>query len=279
MTWFKIDDSFYDHPKVFDASDSAVALWVRAGCWSARNLTDGVIPGRLAFRLCDDPMKAAAELVERRLWEQIGDDYLFHDWHEYQPAREDVLRKRDEAAERMRAHRAKQAQARSGTRSPERSPERSGELHAKFAPPDPTRPDQGSKEPSLFTADAVDTHTEKPGPNRRKPETEAPEFFPITEKMRDWARKEVPAVADALEFHTKEFLDHHAAKGNRFRDWGRAWHKWMRNAAKFAAERQSRPNNVVAIRGNDRMAAKHDMLAEAMERARVLDALEAGGMA
>jgi hypothetical protein len=44
LTWFKIDDSFYDHPKVFDAPDCAVALWTRAGTWSARNLTDGFVP-------------------------------------------------------------------------------------------------------------------------------------------------------------------------------------------------------------------------------------------
>jgi hypothetical protein len=46
VTWFKVDDSFYDHPKVFDLPDSAVALWTRAGCWSARNYIDVHIQGR-----------------------------------------------------------------------------------------------------------------------------------------------------------------------------------------------------------------------------------------
>jgi hypothetical protein len=52
MTWFKIDDSFYDHPKVFDAPDCAVALWTRAGTWSARNLTDGFVPTGMPARFC-----------------------------------------------------------------------------------------------------------------------------------------------------------------------------------------------------------------------------------
>lgn len=259
MTWFKIDDSFYDHPKVFDASDSAVALWVRAGCWSARNLTDGVIPGRLAFRLCDDPMKAAAELVERGLWEQVGDDYVFHDWHDYQPAREDVLAKREEARERMRAHRAKRAQE----RSPERSPERSRELQAKFAPPDPTRPDPTSPNGERETsADADGTlfppqEPEKPKKGRRKPEVPLPGNFAITDAMRAWADKNAPGVD--IDRATAKFRNHAQANDRRQRDWTAAWRNWLLN------ERPA-PNNVVAIRStqpND----KQDMLARAMQRA------------
>lgn len=265
MTWFKIDDSFYDHPKVFDASDSAVALWVRAGCWSARNLTDGEVPGRLAFRLCDDPMGAVAELVERGLWEQVGDDYVFHDWHDYQPAREDVLAKREEARERMRALRAKRSKARSPERSREQTAnerENNPRTFADRSQP-PTRPDQSSKELSLFTADAVEQETE--GPSRRNPETDAPETFPITEKMRAWARKEVPLVADDLERHTADFLDFHAAKGNRFRDWSRAWHKWMRKAAEIA----QRSGNAVAVRRTtgSNQSNDQDIFARQMARA------------
>ena len=90
MTWFKVDDSFYDHPKVFDAPDAAVALWVRAGCWSARNLTDGFVPSGLPARLCDDHETAVRELVARGLWERAKGGYRFHDWSRYQPTRESV---------------------------------------------------------------------------------------------------------------------------------------------------------------------------------------------
>lgn len=30
VAWFNVDDSFYDHPKVWDAPDCAVSLWARA---------------------------------------------------------------------------------------------------------------------------------------------------------------------------------------------------------------------------------------------------------
>lgn len=107
MTWFKVDDSFYDHPKVFDAPDCALALWVRAGSWSARNLTDGFVPANMPARLCDDPDTAVKELIDRGLWRRTKRGYQFHDWTVYQPSREEVERDRAAAAERQRRRRAR----------------------------------------------------------------------------------------------------------------------------------------------------------------------------
>src|SRR5690606_27428588 len=106
MTWFKVDDSFYDHPKIFDAPDCAVALWVRAGCWSARNLTDGFVPTNMPARLCDDTERAVRELIQRGLWKRAKGGYQFHDWSDYQPTRASVEEQRAAARERMRKLRA-----------------------------------------------------------------------------------------------------------------------------------------------------------------------------
>lgn len=99
MTWFKVDDSFYDHPKVFDAPDCAVALWTRAGTWSARNLTDGFVPSGLPARLCDDPDTAVGQLMNRGLWKRAKGGYQFHDWAKYQPSAESVKDLREKRAE------------------------------------------------------------------------------------------------------------------------------------------------------------------------------------
>lgn len=101
--WFKVDDSFYDHPKVFDAPDSAVALWIRAGSWSARNLTDGFVPANLPARLCDDPDTAIRQLIDRGLWRRTKGGYLFHEWAHYQPTADEtreLKRKRTEAGKK-----------------------------------------------------------------------------------------------------------------------------------------------------------------------------------
>jgi hypothetical protein len=91
MTWFKVDDSFYDHPKVFDAPDCAVSLWTRAGTWSARNLTNGFVPAGMPARLCEDPERAVRELLNRSLWSRSKGGYQFHDWIQYQPTREEAM--------------------------------------------------------------------------------------------------------------------------------------------------------------------------------------------
>lgn len=103
MTWFKVDDSFYDHPKVFDAPDCAVALWTRAGTWSARNLTDGFVPSGMPARLCDDPDTAVRELVRRGLWSRSSGGYQFHDWATYQPSSAETRALREKRAAAGRA--------------------------------------------------------------------------------------------------------------------------------------------------------------------------------
>jgi hypothetical protein len=95
--WFRVDDTFPDHPKVLELPDCAVALWTRAGAWSARNLTDGFIPGRLIARYCEDPERAVDALVRNGLWVSTPDGLRFHDWADYNPTKDlvDVRRKID----------------------------------------------------------------------------------------------------------------------------------------------------------------------------------------
>ncbi|MFC5993529.1 hypothetical protein ACFQE5_04775 [Pseudonocardia hispaniensis] len=116
MTWFKVDDSFYDHPKMFDAPDAAVALWTRAGSWSARNLQDGFVPAGMPQRLCDDPEKAIEELINRGVWRRTRGGYQFHDWLHYNPSKDKVLADRAKDAEKKRQARAALAQKRRSTR-------------------------------------------------------------------------------------------------------------------------------------------------------------------
>jgi hypothetical protein len=109
VTWFKVDDGFYDHPKVNDLRSGscysdAIALWLLAGSWSSRYLTDGVVPESQVRRF-GLKRPAAAELVRVRLWYEIDDGYAFHEWAEHQPTRDDVRTRRKSATDRQRRHR------------------------------------------------------------------------------------------------------------------------------------------------------------------------------
>jgi len=76
----------------------------------------------------------------------------------------------------------------------------------------------------------------------------APDQFPITAALKEWATKSGCGHLN-LKSETAKFLDHHAAKGSRFVDWNRAWQKWMRQAAEWATQngrgtQQQRPADV-----------------------------------
>lgn len=117
MTWFKIDDGFADHPKV-DAlhegkhAEAALALWVLAGAWCAKQLTDGHVPaGRVRrFGLRNSDV-AASELVRVGLWIEVNGGYQFHQWTEHQPTREDVLDERERKKKNQRESRRRRRQA------------------------------------------------------------------------------------------------------------------------------------------------------------------------
>ena len=93
MTWFKVDDGFYDHPKSARISLAATGLWVRAGSWCGKQEHDGIIPSYMLPMLANGAStrttnRLVAELVEAGLWEEVqGIGWLVHDWHLYQPSR------------------------------------------------------------------------------------------------------------------------------------------------------------------------------------------------
>lgn len=108
MTWFKVDDGFWSHPKTAGLSDPAIATWVRAGSYSCQHLTDGFISAPM-LRMFGDA-DTAAELVAAGLWEPATGGWLFHDWAEYQETGEAVKKRREQARERQRRSRERRGQ-------------------------------------------------------------------------------------------------------------------------------------------------------------------------
>ena len=106
MSWFKIDDNFWSHPKTVGLSSDAVALWVRAGSYCGNHLTDGVVP-RHIMPMIQGTEAAAKELVEAGMWLDHIDGWVFHDWHAYQPTRAKVEADRAKTKDRVAKHRAK----------------------------------------------------------------------------------------------------------------------------------------------------------------------------
>jgi len=104
MPWFKVDDGFSTSRKVIQIPRrdrfQAIGLWLMAGNFAAKELTDGHIP---AYVL--DEMGAPDELVELLisvgLWDRDEQGEIwFHDWCEYQPSASEYREKRKQVSEK-----------------------------------------------------------------------------------------------------------------------------------------------------------------------------------
>lgn len=106
MPWFRLEDSFYNHPKVNRAGNAAIGLWVRCGTYSAQYLTDGRIPEDIA-RLYGRTRDIEA-LIAARMWEPNGDGFLIPDYLQYNPSKKQVLEERAAARQRQAKRRRTQ---------------------------------------------------------------------------------------------------------------------------------------------------------------------------
>lgn len=112
MPWFNVDDGFYDHPKVSPLKMAARGLWVTAGSYCQKHLTDGVISQRQVKQLGGTRAQTDA-LIASGLWEQFTVDdqvfYRFHDYLNYQRSRNRVETEREQNKKRQQKHRATKA--------------------------------------------------------------------------------------------------------------------------------------------------------------------------
>jgi hypothetical protein len=228
VTWFKVDDSFYDHPKIMGVSLAARGLWTACGSYAARHLTNGYVADLVIAMIgAAEADTCRRELIDAGLWKPATGGVQFHDWDEYQPSRETVLAERAAARERQR--RAREAarlkrdiDSTEGVSHAVTSPEVTDESRrlSRAPRPDPTRPVVPTELP-LGAA-----------PARAPRATRIPADFAVTDLMRAWAAKNVPGID--VDAQTEKFRDHHTAKGSAMKDWIAAWRNWMRNAPQFS---------------------------------------------
>ena len=123
MTWGKVSDDLHSHPKWTGASIGAKALWVTALSYCSSYLTDGRVstsehlPALAVetFGLTPSSLRkassAAAELVERGLWELAEGGYRFHDWGDCNPSAKVVNKRRKKDKRREWLHKTAEGRA------------------------------------------------------------------------------------------------------------------------------------------------------------------------
>lgn len=106
MTWAKVDDRLHSHPKAQSAGPAAMGLWVLAMSHCMAYLTDGNVTRKTVESLVgSDGVSMANRLVAVGLWEHVGEDFRFHDWHGYQPSARKIKAERKATATRVKRHR------------------------------------------------------------------------------------------------------------------------------------------------------------------------------
>ena len=99
MTWAKLDDGFFDHPKARAAGKDGRSLFLASLCHCAHNLTDGLVqPHDLPLLAVEAGVKAtvARKLVEVGLWREVPEGWLIRDFLQYNPSSGEVRQQRDE---------------------------------------------------------------------------------------------------------------------------------------------------------------------------------------
>lgn len=110
MSWVRLDDGFHDHRKTLAVSLEAVGLYALGLTWASRQETNGTLPKRIARHLARvgdaaNICEQADELVAAGLWHDDGEQYVIHDFLDYNPSAKSRASKKKEARERMRVFR------------------------------------------------------------------------------------------------------------------------------------------------------------------------------
>lgn len=100
MSWLRVDDKAAFNRKVLKAGNEAFGALIRMGCWSADHLTDGVIPVETAL------LVASEDTIERLcgvgFLERKGEDYIVHNYLEYNPSADQIRSHREETSNARR---------------------------------------------------------------------------------------------------------------------------------------------------------------------------------
>lgn len=87
MSWIRIDDHFYDHPKWATADGDSIAMWLAAMAWCNRNESfDGYIPAHKIAGLIKvrNAKATCTDLVKREALSRHGDGFLIRNYAEWQ---------------------------------------------------------------------------------------------------------------------------------------------------------------------------------------------------
>ena len=239
MDWCRLSTSFYLDIALLRAGESAEVLFLRCLAYAGAQESGGVIPNEVIPMLTPTKTKARVDaLVREGLLVREETGVRVRSWDRWQESL-------DVESERRRKDRERKVRERAIARELSLVPSLDEPPSSLDASQDAVQKDPRtvySKKPRIEVEVEVEETSSPRARRTRKADTDAPDVFPITESMRDWGRQHAPLVDGTKQ--TRQFLDHHRAKGSVFKDWTAAWRTWMGNAQSYA-ERDRAASGIV----------------------------------
>lgn len=212
MPWARVEETLDENQKLAGVSDAGFRLWILAITWSNRKLQDGFIPKTQPMKLVAlrRPDVTIKELIEAKLWHQSGrpcrsclelraakgvtdeiplGGYLIHHYHEFQPSKWSVLKKREEMRAIGRRGGQASVEAKRDIQAPRLNEEGSDEeevnRHAK----------RGAQPPRLSAT--LERHANRSAQAPRS--TETPEMASATLERHAQPRTPVPPSSGSID--------------------------------------------------------------------------------
>lgn len=111
MPWFNVDDGAHSHPKVMLAGNAAFGLFTRLGSYCAAYSTEGRVPATIMRAY--GTKNECERLLAAGMLHKEGDEYVMHDFLDYNRDAVQVARDRAKAAERKRRQREREREGES----------------------------------------------------------------------------------------------------------------------------------------------------------------------
>lgn len=197
MSWTKLDDGFYDHPKVLVTSNGAIGLYCKALTYCGKHLTDGVLPGSVVTRVLVGTDAEIEELCRNNLWSREAETFRISNYLQYQPSSKSVKKEKKRARDGMRVLRDRRS------KSVTRNTGRDG---------------TGREEAS---SSGVSGESEGRGGRHRLPTD-----FPQTDALR--AIAVTAGCRDPVRMHAA-FVDYWHGAGTPKADWVATYRSWARS--------------------------------------------------
>lgn len=224
--------NYADDEKIMQAGEDAELLYIRMLAYAARTpltegwISDSVLQSRLGILprtaydnsgkvtgnvTGTDALSRAEKLLEVGLITRQDSGWHINSWLRWNRSIEEMGKERTQDRSRKTGLTRGSAQ-----QVPEMAPE--------------TIPNKAQVPSSNDQDQDQDHYASSARSSKKAPETPFPDAFEVKDSHREKAQK----YGLDVEWQRTKFEDHHRSKDSRFRDWSKAFHTWLNNAAEFS---------------------------------------------